>query len=189
MKIFLSWLTFADIVNTDPLSFEFFSDHQLKGLMDQARRTLLSFGFVRNCCQDQNMDLLPSDIIELLLLWLSFGDRVSLNLSHKSIQVKTIIDDKHGECEQIKKSQTCGPHATAICQNIVKKGDKQLWTFKLTEKLQATSIVMGIIDNNTATNLAGTIHDFSDLSGGYGLFHQKFKKCSTRTAKKWLLIP
>ena len=93
--------------------------------MDQARKNLLSFGFVREYCNEQNIELLPSDIIELLILWLSFVDRVDLYLSHNAIQIETIMDNKFGECEQIRKSKEWESQATAIFHHIVEKGDKQ----------------------------------------------------------------
>lgn len=137
--------------------------------MEQARKNLLSFGFVREYCNDNNIELLPSDIIELLVLWLSFRDQFDISLSHKDIAIETKTDDKYGEYQEIRKSKASGFCITAICKNIIKKGHKQSWKFQLRTKdpdSPPMALVFGIIDNKIAESNASQITDFSSILGG-----------------------
>ena len=69
--------------------------------MDPTRKNLLSFGFVREYCDENNIDLLPNDIVSLFALWLTFSDRFDENLLNKLIKLKTKKNDKYGEYQQI----------------------------------------------------------------------------------------
>ena len=114
-------------------------------MMDSSRENLLTFGFVRDYCEQNNIDFPPDDIVGLFVSWLILCDRFVFKLSHKNIEITTETHDKYGECQQIKKSKDCHkPSVTAIGEGIYKKGDKQSWTFAMGP---STWLVIGIIED------------------------------------------
>ena len=161
--------------------FKNFTSVQVKhsdSAMNRTKKNLLCFGFIRECCNEMHADLLPNDVIALLILWLSFCDHFVANLSTKDIEIKTITNDKYGEYQQIKKANLHG-FSSAICQNIIKYGDKQSWTFRINQDKDKDlflgehgfrRVVLGIIDDEVAIRRNKNITDFSDLQGGYGLY-------------------
>ena len=144
--------------------------------MDETKKKLLTFGFVREFCNAENMVFLPNDIVELFVLWLIFCDRIDINLCHEYIELTTKTDDKYGEYQQIGLKEFSYKHSTAICEQIIKKGNKQLWTFKFEEIATDTYVILGIIDNNIAIKEKGGIRDFSVELGGYGLYLSSMRK-------------
>ena len=132
------------------------------------RRELLVFGFVRNFYQ---IDLLPTDIVLLFVIWFgSFMDKIDKSVSDKEINVKTIEgDDPH----QIITRKSCSSwrdnYMTAIGQNVIQKGQKQEWKFRLLSR--QNELVIGIIDNENITNrvrdVIGVYYD--DELHGYGI--------------------
>ena len=143
--------------------------------MEPQRKNLLSFGFVRECCQNNDIDFPPEDIVALFVLWLSFCDQFDENLSHENIEIITRRDDKYGEYQSIAVKHFSRLHSTAICKQIVKKGYKQSWTFRIEDVASITHIIFGIIDNEVAiTN--ENIADFSSRTGGTGLYLKNMGK-------------
>ena len=143
--------------------------------MDRERKTLLTFGFVRDYCKANYIDFPPDDIVELFTIWVSFCDKFDRNLTYKDIMIQTKADNKFGVYEQIRRTEGyetwMNPCVTAICQQIIKKGDKQSWTFQIGAKnnIDPRYLVFGIIDNKTA-KAKENITDFSIISGGFGLY-------------------
>ena len=99
-------------------------------------------------------------------MWLSFCDRFDENLSNKDIKIEIENDDDYGEYQQIQPIRGVSGFATAICQNVVKKGDKQSWTFQIENLIT----IFGIIDDKLARKKKGNVKDFSIITGGYGLY-------------------
>ena len=69
--------------------------------MDIDIKYLLFFGFVREICRDNNVELLPEDIIQLCILWSSFGHNFSKKLSNKDIEIVAKDSNIYGKCYQI----------------------------------------------------------------------------------------
>ena len=69
--------------------------------MDSTRRNLLSFGFVREYCNEHKLEILPNDIVELFILWVSFCDKFDPDLTHTDFAVLTKKDGNYGEYQQI----------------------------------------------------------------------------------------
>ena len=141
--------------------------------MDNHRKNLLSFGFVREYCNKNKIEFLPNDIVGLFVLWLSFCDQFDVDLLHKNIKVETKKDDKYGEYQQVVVKQTDICHSSAICKKLIKKGDKESWTFKFESPASSTTAILGIINNEAAIqadHTEGNISDFSCINGGYGLY-------------------
>ena len=88
--------------------------------MDSRGKELLVSRFVRSVCNNNTMELLPEDIIRLLVLWLCFGDIFDEKLSHKDIKIENIQDEQYGICQkvQLKESLDDMNHRTAICKSI-----------------------------------------------------------------------
>ena len=122
---------------------------------------------MREYCKHNSIDLLPSDIIELFVLWLSFCDRFVPDLSDDNIEILG------AECQQVKVRAGGGHYcATAVCKDIVKKGEKQSWKFQVVDK----EVILGIMEDKVAVERAGKIRDFSSSKGGYGLFLSDMRK-------------
>ena len=96
--------------------------------------SLLSFGFTREHCQKNNIDLFPNDIIELFMLWLSFCDKFDPDLCDNYIEIKTQTHDKYGEYQQAMLQDYQYAHCSAICHNVIKKEIKHSGHFKLEEE-------------------------------------------------------
>lgn len=152
--------------------------------LSQTRKNLLSIGFVREYCKENNVEFLPSDIIELFILWLSLCDRFDKDLSHKSIQFTMKSDNNYIDYEQI--AVTEFGHKTAIGHQIIRKGDRQLWTFQLIKNIKDAHVILGIIDNKTANQRKGIICDFSFKERGYGLYlNNMYKYCGTKARTRF----
>ena len=155
--------------------------------MDQTRKSLLTFGFVRDYCKQSNVDPLPNDIIHLFVLWLSFCDQFDRDLTHKDIAIKTKTIDKYGECQQLQ-MEAIDSCLTAICKGIFKKGDKQSWTFQVglhKKDPEPLHLVFGIIENESVTSRV-SIEDFSAIPGGFGLYlFDMFRYYEQRLAGKF----
>ena len=140
--------------------------------MNEAGKNLLTFGFVRDFGKENNIEI-PYDIVYLFISWLSFCDQFDRTLTHRHITIKTKkTNDKYGECQQIQMSaQSSDPFRTAICEHVCKRGDKQTWIFQIGARRSKAPeyLVFGIIDNHTAISV-NDIKDFSEISGGFGLF-------------------
>ena len=138
--------------------------------MDRERVGLLVFGFVRELCNKNKTELLPDDIIKAFVLWLSFCDRFDEKFTHKDIEIESIQDDEYGEYQKIDIKKDCeGKFSSAICQQIVKQGDMQSWTFRFAT---VDMVVIGIVSEDIIqSSHKKYIRDFSDEHhGGYGLF-------------------
>ncbi len=147
--------------------------------MDINRKTLLVIGFVRNICKIIGIELLPEDITQLFILWLCFGDTFDEALTHKSIKIDSIQDDKYGSYQKINLEgyRDFMDHATAICERIVEKGLRAKWTFKFERAPNYTFLLVGIVDDEMAVNSKGEMTDFTEPEyEGYGLFLQNMFK-------------
>lgn len=145
--------------------------------MNKLKQNLLSYGFVREYCSDNSVELLPSDIIELFVLWLTFCDEFDRDLSHDNIQFATTNDDEYGECQQISVKEYY--HATAICKQIIQKGNKESWSFRFKNIATHTHAVLGVISDEIAREKKGEILDFSLATNkGYGLYIFDMRKYS-----------
>ena len=139
--------------------------------MDPQRKNLLSFGFVREYCNDNDIELIPNDIIELFILWLSFCDKFEPDLCDKNIKIMTQTHDKYGEYQQIS-LRAEDDYFTAICRNVIKKGQKVSWKFQVSGR----STILGIIDDKVASATNRNFRDFSLKIGAYGLYFHDMSK-------------
>ena len=136
--------------------------------MESTRENLLSFGFVREYCNENNIDFLPKDIVSLFILWLTFCDRFDENLLNEHIQLETMKNEKYGEYQQIKlKDASTKRLFSTVCEGVIEKGDKQTWTFKVDGSQR---VILGIIDDKVVTKRKGNIRIFAFSEGGYGLY-------------------
>ena len=141
--------------------------------MDETKKNLLSFGFVREYCKQNNLDFPPDDIVGLFAIWLLICDSFDTHLSHEEMDITTEIDAKYGECQTIVNKVGTGYGRTAICANICKRGDKQYWKFQINgdDWYNLKSVVIGIIDDSVLNQDNNkNIVDFSIEKGGFGLY-------------------
>ena len=134
--------------------------------MDALRRTLLVFGFVREICNNYKIQLLPDDLIKSLVIWLSFADRFDERLTHQEITIESIEDGQYGTYQRIDLDENADRrYRSAICEQIIKKGEEKTWTFKFDSHPTDTDALIGIIEDDIVqTEEPGSISDFSDLT-------------------------
>ena len=58
--------------------------------MNDKRKNLLTFGYVRELCKFQNIAFSPDDIIGLLIVWLLFGDHFDEYKSHPKLKLEMV---------------------------------------------------------------------------------------------------
>ena len=102
--------------------------------MDPQKRELLTFGFVREYCKDNKMELITDDIIKLFILWSTFCDQFDRDLTYKDYQIARKMHDKYGEYQQAMLQDYQYAHCSAICHNVIKKEIKHSGHFKLEEE-------------------------------------------------------
>ena len=114
--------------------------------MDAKRKSLLTFGFVRNHCKSQNIECIPDEIITLFIAWLFFNDYFDTNLVHPLLKMSS-NDNKYQHLSNLKKSHSV-EWPSAIGTTIIGKGEKFEWKFAMSDMLLRTEIMIGIIDND-----------------------------------------
>ena len=150
--------------------------------MNSVQKTLLTFGFVREYCKSQNIELFPDDIISLFVSWLFFYDHFDAEKSHPYLNIE-IIDHQYEllsvkVCKQnhrYPQAQWC----TAVGTLIIEKGEKYAWKFRMyTPALHFANIQLGIIDDDMfKTNEGEYIDDLSSGKwNGWGLFLYEMDK-------------
>ena len=132
--------------------------------MDPFKKTLLTFGYVRECCRTQNIDFMPDDIVGLFVSWLIFSDYFDYNLSHHMMDL-TSIDNKYQHV-RVKKHQithTINLWYSAVGSAIIRKGAKFEWQFKVNDDIICNNIEVqvGVIDNSVVKP-GESINDFAD---------------------------
>ena len=116
--------------------------------MDSSQETLLTFGYVRECCRKQNIDFFPDDIVGLLVVWLIFGDYFDKNLCHPLIDI-TNVDMKHQQAS-VSKKQNSIEWCSAVGRAIIRRGAKFEWQFEVNDDIisRKVEVQLGIIDNS-----------------------------------------
>ena len=143
--------------------------------MDSTRNNLLTFGYVREYCKSENIQLIPDDIMGLFVIWLSFPDCFDKNVTHPMSNITTIDNQypyhQHLSLNMEYASSNFGEWASAVGQTITQKGTKYEWRFKINGPLlYAAEIQIGIMDNDMI-NLKQPIRDFCrDPWNGWGLY-------------------
>eukprot|EP01084_Bolivina_argentea_P103417 185241_1 len=137
----------------------------------------LIFGFTRECCKSERIDILPDDIIKLFVEWTSLSDCFHVEISDESIDIKTLIS--YQTIQRTTEMWNGKNHySTAIGTDIICKGMKQIWKFKILAKKKndRPTIMVGIIDNNVAKSLEYIGTFWEGCSKGYGLSFYSGKK-------------
>ena len=139
--------------------------------MDSLRRTLLTFGYVREYCKSQNIDVLPDDIIGLFVTWLLFADYFDKNMSHPLTQTKLIDNNEYQHLSLKNQGTKYLNWYTAVGSIPIKKGERFTWKFKMDDGgIVSHYILLGII-NNDMIKPNEAIADFTDPTWkGWGLF-------------------
>ena len=115
--------------------------------MMASKKNLLTFGYVREHCRNQNIDLFPDDIVQLFVEWLLINDCFDKQLSHPSLTIITSIDDNY-ELLCFQSKQFEDDWASAVGTMIVSKGQRVEWKFKINGPLiNNAEMMIGIIDN------------------------------------------
>eukprot|EP01084_Bolivina_argentea_P175844 304429_1 len=137
-----------------------------------AKEFLLVFGFVRE--YEHNIPFtIPYDITHFLSSWISFTDFFDKEISDDGIIFESRNDDDKYSTIQ-RKDDTNYILKCAFGALIIKKGQQQIWKFKLNNTSTKTiQFIVGIMDNNKIeTRDKRDIGDFTDtINGGYGLWY------------------
>ena len=126
------------------------------------RKELVVFGYIRAFCKELMLDLPPKDLIELFISWITFMDKFDRAKSHENIQFIKDTLVRH----------SLSTYATVVGTDIIKKGDKQSWKFKLSRRMG----LIGIVDNGIVESSKNIRHFTGWYHGGYGLTMSSFEK-------------
>ena len=132
-----------------------------------AKKNLLTFGFVRKCCNGKIIESIPEDIIQLFVVWLSLSDHFAEDKCHPNIKIET-VSNKY----QIayRSSVDGGSYVSAIGNDVVSQKEKQEWRLQFIElTTEFPTVLIGIIGNEIVNSIE-YIDDFTDYNMGYGLY-------------------
>lgn len=124
-----------------------------------SREELLAFGYIREYAKSVDKDIPPNDLIHLIVLWICLMDYWDKDRSHDDIRFD-------GESDQRALSTQSG-HRTVIGENVIRKGNKESWTFRASSGM----VIAGVIEDDVfETNSNLQITDFTTSEyNGYGI--------------------
>ena len=143
--------------------------------MDNKRKTLLAFGYVRKQHKLQNIEFLPEDIIGLFVVWLSFNDHFDKNKCHPALDLET--DNEYQTLRMEDEDADEHIYYSAVGWLIIEKGQKQTWTFPVYKPngysyAHGGSMQIGIMDDSIlSSSNEPYVDDFTNIKwNGWGLY-------------------
>ena len=116
----------------------------------------MTYGYVRKL----TVNLPPVDLIKMIVSWIMMTDVFDKDKSDKKINFKS---------DTCLSFQSISEFVCAVGKVVVAKGDKQSWKCKIKGGSEYSSIIVGIIDNETVETKAH-IRDHTDIGNeGYGV--------------------
>ena len=153
------------------------------------KEELVTFGYLRESCKSLNIDLLPHDIMIMLVIWVILCDSFDETLSDPMIEIgeyktetdKNMVQTVSKKAAKYSNFQWPTRHS-AFGRNIIEKGTQQSWKLQLimTDKMTKIEFIIGIIDNKILQRLQKEedfekIGDFTRSEvNGYGLWRGSF---------------
>ena len=125
-----------------------------------SREELLTYGYIREHHNSNNIELPPTDVILLLVSWITLIDAFDTNKVPRDIQ----FEDEN-EARFQRTDTSIEDWVSVVGSYVVQKGSKQLWSFKTIAK----AIIIGIMDDELIKS-NDEIYDYTLFAdGAYGL--------------------
>eukprot|EP01084_Bolivina_argentea_P289858 497811_1 len=137
-------------------------------------------GYIRNCWKSLNIPsyLFPStDLLQYVVIWFSFLDYIDPQTTHQSLKIRDVMKDSGDEYQLLileavlEKDRSAMKHFRAFGTDMVQKGERKIWKFRMKSKCNCfLDGMIGIVETQYANKDMSVYESFVfPPCSGYGV--------------------